>query len=402
MINKIISYIFRILFNILASFFSVRKKTIIFESFNGKLPSDNPLAIYQEFVKEDEANSWKLYWGIKKQYVVKAKEIYPDYNFIVRFSLKWLLLTARANYWVFNSRMPIWLKKNKGTIYIQTWHGTPLKKLGSDIKKVAIPGTDTKKYHDAFIYESGRWDYLIAPNNYSKEIFKRAFSFKNSFLEIGYPRNDCLNARKNDEDFKKRLKHKIIGKESGKVFLYAPTWRDDYYISKGKYKFFMPFKLNKIVSILGEEDILIIRPHYLVGDSIDVSNYGDKIRVCINEDIDELYLISDAMITDYSSVMFDYAHLKRPMLFYAYDFDYYKEKLRGFYFNYNTDLPGPIVITEVDFYEAFSSLVQSVKINEQYKEKYNFFYHKFCKESSTGSKSVVELILNEKNHQNER
>jgi CDP-glycerol glycerophosphotransferase len=394
MINKLISYVYRIFFNGVARFFPVKEKTILFESFNGKLPSDNPLAIYQEFMKQKDS-SWHLYWGVKKQYLAEAIEKYPDYHVIPRFSLKWLFITTRANFWVFNSRMPIWLKKNKGTIYIQTWHGTPLKKLGADIKKVAIPGTNTQKYHNNFAEESKRWDYLIAPNDYSKDIFKRAFMFENRFLEIGYPRNDILLKKKDDLSFKNQLKRKIIGKDSGKVFLYAPTWRDDYYISKGNYKFFMPFELEKVTALLDENDTLIIRPHYLVGDSIDVSKYKKNVCVCMNEDINDLYLISDALITDYSSVMFDYAHLKRPMLFYAYDFDYYKEELRGFYFDYYSELPGEIVKNEPDFYDAFSELVSAGQIEEKYQQKYDFFFHKFCKNSSSASQKVVELILNE-------
>ncbi|MDN6502095.1 MAG: CDP-glycerol glycerophosphotransferase family protein [Tetragenococcus koreensis] len=390
MIKRIISKVYKIIFNITATVFSVRKDVVLFESFNGKLPSDNPYAIYQELVKQtDKAN---LYWGIKKVHIKEAKQQFPDLNLVPRFSVKWLWLTTRANFWVFNSRMPNWLKKNKGTIYIQTWHGTPLKKLGADIQEVAMPGNDTEKYKNNFIFEASRWDYLIAPNQYSEDIFKRAFQFKNTFLEIGYPRNDELVNNKNNQKLQDGLKEKIIGKKNGRVILYAPTWRDDYFIKKGSYKFYMPFSLEKMVKCLGQDDTLIIRPHYLVGDSIDIKGYEDRVKVCMDEAINDLYLISDLLITDYSSVMFDFAILQRPMLFYPYDMAHYKEKLRGFYLDYN-EVPGPIAEDEEKLYEFIRNFVSQGQFSG-YDRKKERFEQLFCSwESGEASQKITNLIV---------
>ncbi|BAK94949.1 CDP-glycerol glycerophosphotransferase family protein [Tetragenococcus halophilus] len=390
MIKRIISKVYKIIFNITATVFSVRKDVVLLESFNGKLPSDNPYAIYQELVKQtDKAN---LYWGIKKVHIKEAKQQFPDLNLVPRFSVKWLWLTTRANFWVFNSRMPNWLKKNKDTIYIQTWHGTPLKKLGADIQEVAMPGTDTEKYKNNFIFEASRWDYLIAPNQYSEDIFKRAFQFKNTFLEIGYPRNDELVNNKNNQKLQDGLKEKIIGKKNGRVILYAPTWRDDYFIKKGNYKFYMPFSLEKIVNCLDQDDTLIIRPHYLVGDSIDIKGYEDRVKICIDENINELYLISDLLITDYSSVMFDFAILQRPMLFYPYDMAHYKEKLRGFYLDYN-EVPGPIAEDEENLYEFIRNFVSQGQFSG-YDRKKERFEQLFCSwESGEASQKITNLIV---------
>ncbi|QXN87707.1 CDP-glycerol glycerophosphotransferase family protein [Tetragenococcus halophilus] len=374
MIKRIISKVYKIIFNITATIFPVRKDVVLFESFNGKLPSDNPYAIYQELVKQtDKAN---LYWGIKKVHIKEAKQQFPDLNLVPRFSVKWLWLTTRANFWVFNSRMPNWLKKNKGTIYIQTWHGTPLKKLGADIQDVAMPGTSTEQYKNNFILEASRWDYLIAPNEYSEKIFKQAFQFQNNILEIGYPRNDELVNNKNNQKLQDGLKEKIIGKKNGRVILYAPTWRDDYFIKKGSYKFYMPFSLEKMVKCLGQDDTLIIRPHYLVGDSIDIKGYEDRVKVCMDEAINDLYLISDLLITDYSSVMFDFAILQRPMLFYPYDMAHYKEKLRGFYLDYN-EVPGPIAEDEEKLYEFIRNFVSQGQFSG-YDRKKERFEQLFC------------------------
>jgi len=392
MIKRIVSKIFSWIFNVIATFFPVKKGIILFESFNGKLPADNPYAIYQELVK---ANSHKkLVWGVKKKYLQEAKKHYPEIHFVSRFSLVWLWLAARAEFWVFNARMPHWLKKNEGTTYIQTWHGTPLKKLGLDIDTVNMPQTDTQAYKENFIFEANRWDYLIAPNLYSEKIFKQAFQFKNTFLEIGYPRNDVLVNNRNNKELQRALRKKIIGKTEGRVILYAPTWRDDYYIKKGSYKFLMPFDLAKIEACLKPTDTFIIRPHYLVGDTVDITDHESQFKVCIDEDINDLYLISDLLITDYSSVMFDYAIMQRPMLFYPYDKIHYQSDLRGFYFDY-AEVPGPVVENEAEFYRLLKEYSENSEFT-LYKNKLQDFEKQFVSwEKGVAAQNVV-VIINER------
>lgn len=379
----------QLIFNFSTSKLSIKKETVLFESFNGKSPSDSPLAIYNDLI--NKADNRKLYWAVKRANVQEAKGRFPHVNIVPRFSIKWIFIASRAHFWVFNARMPHWLNKNKNTVYIQTWHGTPLKKLGVDIDEVSMPGTNTNVYKKNFTYEASRWDYLIAPNQYSKEIFARAFNFNNKFLDISYPRNDILFQHAKDTKKINNTKMNILGTDKGRVILYAPTWRDDYFISKGNYKFFMPFSLEKVMEHLNEDDILIIRPHYLVGDSIDIRGYEKNIRICIDEDINELYLISDLLITDYSSVMFDYAVLKRPMLFYAYDMEHYAKNLRGFYFDYQ-DVPGPIVEKEADFYQKLSEF-NSEGIFMGYENKFDNFYNKFVTWENPHSSSIVSNII---------
>src|SRR5699024_5682353 len=190
-----------------------------------------------------------------------------------------------------------------------------------------------------------------------------------------------------------RLKKKIVGKKEGKVILYAPTWRDDYFIKKGNYKFYMPFNLNKILSILNKEDKLIIRPHYLVGDSIDISGYESQVKICMNENINELYLISDLLITDYSSVMFDFAILSRPMLFYPYDLEHYQDDLRDFYFPYEKEkLPGPIAKNEQKLYSFIQEYLNNGSF-DGYEKKAKDFSNKFSSwEKGSSSKKTIEII----------
>ena len=149
-------------------------KTIYFESFHGTQFSDNPKAIY-EWMKQ-EYPEYHLVWGVNKGQEKPFRD--EKVSYVLRFSIKWFLTMPRAAVWVINTRTPLWLTKNKKTTYLQTWHGTPLKKIGQDIETVNIPGYTKESYDNSFSEESKRWDYLVSPNPYSTEIFKRAFAYQ--------------------------------------------------------------------------------------------------------------------------------------------------------------------------------------------------------------------------------
>lgn len=388
-LKELISLVYRRVFNLIATVRPVKRRLVLFESFNGKLPTDNPLYIYQALKQEHP--DWQLVWGVKHRFLAAAQAAHPEMDFVVRFSARWLRVAPVAEFWVFNARMPYWLKKNPRTTYIQTWHGTPLKKLGADIPNVTMPGSTTAEYQAHFNAESRRWNYLISPNQFSETIFKRAFNFNNQFLSYGYPRNDRLVNQAADVHAIQAIKQRIIGHTNGRVILYAPTWRDDFYIRKGEYKMDLPFSLAHVCELLGPDDVLIIRPHYLVAESISLKGFETQVKLCVNEDINDLYLISDLLITDYSSVMFDYAILNRPMLFYPYDLAHYQDDIRGFYFDYH-QVPGPIVTNEPDFLAALTTFLLTGRYPD-YAEKMTAFRAKFTSwERGNASQRVVQLI----------
>lgn len=385
-IRKVITTINNVLIHL-----PVRKNSVVFESFQGKDINDNPAAIYNKWVEKYPEYKKIAYFTVKKTEYKTFKQLYPNVKIVKKFMPKWVWVMARANFWVFNSRTPKWWKKNPGTVYMQTWHGTPLKKLGVDIEKVMMPGTNTKRYKRNFTREAHRWDYLIAPNQYSKDIFARAFDFNNHFLDIGYPRNDVLYTD-NNQDKINELKNKYFHRTDIKVITYAPTWRDDDYKRKGVYNFEFAFDLSKFFKIVDNDTMLIIRPHYLVKDSIDITGFENRVKIMVDEDISDLYLISDLLITDYSSVMFDYANLKRPMIFYSYDLQHYEGELRGFYFDYRSELPGPVVENESDFYKAVDEFSRTNHF-AQYDSKLEEFYNKYCGwESDKSSELFVEKM----------
>jgi CDP-glycerol glycerophosphotransferase len=377
---------YRYLFQFI-SILPAKKNLIIFESFLGKQYSCNPRAIY-EYLKEHHPE-YELVWSVDPRFEKGFLE--KGIPFARRFSVKWLFLMARAGFWVTNSRMPLWIPKPKKTTYLQTWHGTPLKKLAHDMKEVLMAGTTTEQYKQEFFLESRNWDYLISPNRYSTEIFKRAFQFEKEVIESGYPRND-LFYKKDCEERAKEFKKKHRLPEDKKVILYAPTWRDNQYHQEGKYKLDMHLDLEKLKKKLGNEYIIILRMHYLVAENFNLETFkGFAWDFSKHEDIQELYLISDLLITDYSSVFFDYANLKRPMIFFTYDLEEYKDDIRGFYFDFEEKAPGPLVETTEEVITAIKGLGDAAVPNERMDD----FYQRFCylEDGHAAERVVTEVIL---------
>ncbi len=372
----------------LGNFLPKKQKQIIFESFHGKQFSDNPRAIY-EYIQMHYPE-YKLYWSADRRFtdVFIGKNV----KYVRRLTPKWLYIMARSKYWVVNSRLPMWIKKPNNTVYIQTWHGTPLKKLGVDIEEVQMPDTNTEEYKRNFVYEANKWDYLISPNRYSTNIFNQAFQYKRQVIESGYPRNDYLLNQNNFQEIT-RIKSVLELPLDKKVILYAPTWRDNQFYSKGKYKFDLKLNLDLLQEDIGEDYVILLRMHYLVSENLDLSYYKGFVFDFSNyEDIRELYLISDLLITDYSSVFFDYANLKRPILFYVYDLEDYRDNLRGFYFDLEREAPGPLLKNTE---EIISTIKDIEKIGFEPNATTQLFYEKFCYlEDGSSTKRVVEKITN--------
>ena len=379
--------LYKAIFWFFGKIFNKDHSLIIFESFLGKQYSDNPRALYEYMTTHYP--EYRFLWSVDKRYIDTFEKY--DLPYIKRFSMNWMIYMNKATLWITNSRLPLWIPKPKGTTYLQTWHGTPLKRLATDMEEVHMPGTNTEKYKKNFSKEASKWDFLVSPNEYSSEIFRRAFVFDKTMLETGYPRNDFL-FNHNDEESVSKLKKELGLPEDKKVILYAPTWRDDSYHSKGRYKFDLEFDLENMYQALGDDYIIILRLHYLVSENLDISGYEHFVYDCSKyEDIRGLYVISDLLVTDYSSVFFDYATLERPMIFYTYDLDNYRDKLRGFYFDFETLATGPLVTTEKALIDAIQES-ETIDYNERY--KVNDFREKFCAlEDGHASQRVADEVI---------
>lgn len=362
----------------------VKKGLVYFESFSGKSYSDSPKYIYEHLVKQEDNYRYVWHLNIKENLPGKPKITKTD-------SLRYYYTLAVAEYIVTNARLPLFFKKRDEVKYLQTWHGTPLKRLGGDMEEVHMPGTNTERYKINFYNESQKWDYLVAPNAYSSKILSRAFWFDKTLLEVGYPRNDILYTRNNMQDIA-NLKMKLNLPQDKKVVLYAPTWRDDEFYSKGNYTFELKLNLAKMKKELGNDCIILLRMHYLIASEMDISEYeGFVYDYSLYNDISELYLVSDILITDYSSVFFDYANLKRPILFYTYDLDKYRDQLRGFYLDMDTELPGPLLETTE---EVINNIKEINELTNKYASRYEVFYNRFCEwDDGRASEKTVKAVF---------
>lgn len=276
-------------------------------------------------------------------------------------------------------------------VFLETWHGTPLKRLVFDQEEVT---SASPKYKQQFYRQRKDWDFLVSANPFSTKTFRSCFLYEGEMLEYGYPRNDILYWPNKDE-IAQQLKEKLGIPKDKKTILYAPTWRDDQHYGSGQYKFELALDLQLMKERLQDDYVVLLRTHHYISDHIDVSGLGDfVINLSSYDDISEIYLISDICITDYSSVFFDYANLKRPILFYTYDFDKYKNQLRGFYIDMNTEVPGPLLYTSEQVVQAIEDIDE---ITEEYKERYDQFYDRFCcYDDGHASEHVAEAMLAKK------
>ena len=372
----------------------VDNKTIVFESFMGRAYSDSQKALYKEMLNDKFFKDFKFIWAFKNP--EKYKSLEDSNTSVIKYGSKEFYKNmAIAKYWITNSRLPEYLIKKKEQIYIQCWHGTPLKRLGFDIEVEGGNALNTiKEIKEKYGQDAKRYDYMLSPSRFCTEKFISAFNLKNInkeniIIEEGYPRNDFLiNHTKQDII---NLKEKIGIPKDKKVILYAPTWRDNQHVSGIGYTYDLNLNFDQLKEKLEKDYVIIFRTHYFVSNSFDFEKYkGFIYNMSEHDDVNDCYIISDLIITDYSSVFFDYANLRRPMIFYMYDLEEYKEKLRDFYFSLE-ELPGPIVKTQLELEDEILNIKE---YEEKYGEKYKKFYDKFnYLDDGQASKRVIEKIF---------
>ena len=362
----------------------LKENWVVFESFMGRNCSGQPKYVYK-YLQKAYGDKYKCIWVVDR----KGVEIPGKHKTCKRFSLKYYYYMNRSKYWVNNMRQPLSIPRREETVMLATWHGTPLKRLVFDMDDVH---SANPRYKDIVFKQTRAWDYLLSDNPFSTERFQSCFRFeKEKILEYGYPANDPMYAPDREEQAAK-IKEKLGIPKDKKVILYAPTWRDDQFYEAGQYGFELDLDVNRLQEEFGDEYVLLLRLHYFIVDQLDLSKYGDfTVDGSSYDDITDLYLISDMLITDYSSVFFDYANLKRPVLYYTYDLDKYRDVLRGFYLDMEKDLPGPLLLTNDEVVDAIKNID---KIKEQYKDRYEEFYNRFCcVDDGHAARRVVEKVF---------
>lgn len=378
---------------------SVDPKLIVFCTFSGKGYSDSPKAIYEYMLSQEKYRDYRFVWIFKDPEQFRFLEQNRNTTLVAWASRPYKRAMAGAGYWIFNYRVSdhIWPRQNQ--VYVECWHGTPLKRLGYDLTAGGNVMNTTSEIRQKYDLDAAKFRYLISPSPYCSEKFTSAWNLKaigkeNAILEQGYPRNDfLLNSTPADVDAIKARLH-ITPEEIGgrKIVLYAPTWRDNQHEDGVGYSYTLGLDFEHLRQALGEEIVVLFRAHYLVASQFDFAAFeGFVYNVSTYPDINHLYLAADLLITDYSSVFFDFSILRRPMLFYMYDLAAYRDDIRGFYIGLD-DLPGPIVETEQELIEAIPRQLNAGWSGEMeaFRRRFNPF------DDGQAARRALEIILGEK------
>jgi CDP-glycerol glycerophosphotransferase len=343
------------------------RDAVFFTSWKGKACADNPLGIADELRRrgDDREHIWAVAdWSTPA----------PDGATVVLHGTEeYYTALARSRYVIANDDMHYFYRKRDGQVYLQTWHGTPLKRIGFDIERPQFASGTA--YFTQLANDVAQWDALLSPNPFSTRIMRRAFRFEGDIWETGYPRNDVL-ARDESGAVAASVRRRLGLPDGKRVVLYAPTWRDNQYYASGRYRFDLRLDLQRAWQMLGPDYVILVRGHHQMADDTAVGERrGFALDVSRYPEVSELFLASDVLVTDYSSVMFDFALTGRPMIFFTYDLDEYRDELRGFYFDLQAEAPGPLLATSDGVLAAIADLDTT---GGDHAAAYQAFVTKYC------------------------
>lgn len=367
----------------LGLFISQKKNLIVFSSFGGRKYDDSPRCIYEEMLMDSRYKDYDLVWALGKPEdfeIEGARKVKCD-------TIEYYRTLMHAAVWVTNSTMERGLSFKPNSIFnVNTWHGTPIKLMGSDISKGNTSFCSKgRKNHTDIMHAQGQYDI---------DIFSKVFGVpRKNFRIIGLPRNDELVNCNTDEN-RKRIRAKLQIPESKKIILYAPTFREYDKDSGSNCILMPPIDLNKWEKELGCDYVLLMRAHYEVVKVMQFEDNGFVKNMSNYPNLNELMIVSDMLISDYSSIFFDYSVQDKPMLCFAYDYEKYSS-LRGLYFDIRTKLQGNC-ITEED-------LINKIKFLDKDKavEVTRKFRNEYIEASGSASKQTLDIIweyLNEKKY----
>ncbi|WP_314619269.1 bifunctional glycosyltransferase/CDP-glycerol:glycerophosphate glycerophosphotransferase [Streptomyces stackebrandtii] len=352
----------------------------VFEAIEGRGYADNPRYVYEELKRRNLPID--VIWAYSG-----SRDSFPDdVTLVKRGSFAYGRALARATYWVDSHNLPYLYRKPKGTRYLQTWHGQTFKAMGFDVPSLRGASEIEKGRFRAAV---GRWDALVCPSAEFERTFVPAFEVTADLIRSGYPRNDVLVRWAEPEQ---RARAAAVRESLGipadrKVLLYAPTFRD----AARRTGQSIRVDFEELAPQLSDEWIVVVRAHPYDRFKVD-PELGHFLRDgSAFADVNDLMLASDAVLTDYSSLMFDYANTGRPILLYTDDYEDYKGGDRGTYYDLEDIAPGPMLTTT----EELAAAVRDLEgVQKRHAERYTRFQEMFCSyETGHASKLVVDAFF---------
>lgn len=353
--NKVVQFMYRkifsLLFKLIGLFVHTDDNLVIFISYMGTKFCDSPRDIY-EFLQSHEQ-----YCNLKCVWAFEHPENFPELNTVKIDSPKFFILSLKAKYWISNTQYERGLSfKKKQTRYMYTGHGSGFKLSGN-----SCPGRKDFDYSST--------DIICVDSDYGKMIFSTSFKANEKcFLECGRPGNDPLWHSTPEEQ--KAMKEKLNLPNDKRVILYAPTWRDS--VNQGKsYDIAPPIDFTEWEKKLGKDFVILFRAHHITTKVLGVK-FNDFVRdVSSYNEVNELLIASDVLISDYSSIIMDYCILERPIFSFAYDYDEYLME-RGTYVDIDEKLPNKSCRTQEELLNRIETMDYMAECNNTRRFKKEF------------------------------
>ena len=315
---------------------------IVWNSFHGRF-SDNPRAMWERL---RDRPGFEHVWLAHEAH----RHTFPEGTDLVDVdSPGAATVLEAADLVVANTHTEVEWSKRAGTTYLQTWHGTPLKRIHRDV--LWAP----EGRLDRLDKDIERWDLLLSPNAASTPLLRQAFQYDGDVLESGYPRNDLLTSARASQ-VRERVRRELGVADDATVVLYTPTWRDQEAFAEGAPPLPLLLDVAAFAEGLGEDHVLLVRAHNLVTGRSEVAQVPNVLDVSLVPDVAELYCAADVLLTDYSSTMFDFVITGRPIVFFVPDLDHFRDAVRGFYFDLVPIAPGPLARSTEEVIEALRDL----------------------------------------------
>ncbi len=342
------------------------EKAVYLQCYNGASATDSQLAIHHELRRLHP--DWTLYWGVHDRSSWVPEGARP----VIMNSAEWYDAVTTSRYLVNNIDFDRWFSPREGQRFLQTFHGYPAKSMG--IRLWEAKSFTPRRIAAELARTAAQWDVILTPTPEMDEHYRREYRYDGEILNEGYPRDDALLAA--DAPQVRARTRALLGIEDGQtVVLYAPTWRDDLATNYRRAEMAQHIDLEDASAELGSNFVFLMRGHRFHGSS-DARQAGSAklIDVTHYPEINDLILASDAAVLDYSSLRFDFALTRRPMLFLVPDLATYTGSVRGFLYDFAPSAPGPLLDTPDQVVAALRDLAG---VEQEYAEAYEAFHRRF-------------------------
>lgn len=321
--------------------YRLKEHLVFYEAHNGAGMVCNPYALFLAFMRRPDFKNYVHVWTVEDPEEIRRLQAeyasYPNVRFVLKNSKQYLRVVTQAKYLINNTSFASYFSKKPGQVFVDTWHSITVKKLGFDVP-------DGKVSSGNMLRNLLMADYILSANRFTTKVFRESYKldglYEGTIIETGHPRNDLVVGSERAAVIEKLAARGVTVDPAKKIILYAPTWRGTSYsnptVDIENYASFVETVSSRIDSAQYQ---ILVKPHQVVYKKLSEEEKRSGKYVPRSIDANELLSIVDVLVSDYSSIYFDFMLTERPILFYIPDLERYNE-YRGLYFSVD-ELPGP-------------------------------------------------------------